>query len=83
MRFGKVVLVSSSGTPTNPIPTNAYAGSTTIASQYRASYIAYVLVSSSVGMQVNIASDGTFQYGYASSQVSSGNVRVSFGYITA
>lgn len=80
-RFGRVVTVVSYGVPTNPIPTNAYAGSTTIASQYRAGYIAYVPCNQSAVIQVNVGSDGTFQYGMASSQISSGNVRVSFSYI--
>lgn len=80
-RFGTVVTVVSYGAPTNPIPTNAYAGSTTIASKYRAGYIAYVPCNSSAIIQVNVASDGTFAYGYASTQISSGNVRTSFSYI--
>ena len=82
-RFGKVVMVVSYGTPTNAIPTDAYAGSDTIASQYRPSggYVAYVQATNQAVMQVNIASTGTFQYGYASSQIVTANVRTSFSYI--
>ena len=85
-KFGRVVNVLSSGSPTTAVKTNAYVGSVTLASAYRpvASYITYTLVSADKSVQVNISTAGVFQYGYSSEELATSSVlRASFTYIAA
>lgn len=84
-KYGRLVIVTSSGTPTSPITTNAYVGDMTFDDRFKpaAGVIVHVLATKGIGMQVNIRSSGTFTYGFASSQIGSSNVRVCLCYFTA
>lgn len=84
-RIGRIVWVLSSGAPTNPISTSGYAGSVTVANQFRPSnsIIAYCNANGTVRVQFYLESGGTFRIGIASSEISGGNVRMSYCYIAA
>lgn len=84
-KSGRVVVVTSSGTPTNTVTTDAYAGSTTVAAAFEPyeALIANVNATPGVGMQVNLSTSRTFRYGYSSANISSSNIRVNFTYIAS
>lgn len=84
-KYGRVVIVTSSGIPTSPIPTNASAGNVTIADKYRpvAAAICHVMATNSIAFQMNIGTSGMFQIGYAEEALSGANVRVCMTYISA
>ena len=84
-KYGRIVIVTSSGIPTSPIPTNAYVGEQTIDDRFRplASTVSYVLATNAIGMQFNVRNNGTFTYGYSSQQISSSNIRITYCYCTA
>lgn len=84
-KYGRVVVVTSSGTPTNAVATNAYAGQVTVANDFKpvATEIQYALCTGTISCQINLSTAGVFQYGYASQQIStSSNVRMGFSYIS-
>lgn len=82
-RVGRFVTVVSGGTPTTPIPTDGYAGSVTVASQWRPSNAVVLIVTANntANMQVNLATDGTFRVGFASTAISN-PVRCNFTYVS-
>lgn len=84
-KVGKVVIVNSYGVPTNPITTTETAGSVTVAGKFKpaGATIAYITATNGTTMQVNLGTSGTFTYGYASSQITSANIRSTFAYIAA
>lgn len=84
-RTGRVVSVVSGGTPTTAIPTDSYAGSVTVDTQYRPinQVVLYVTATNTANMQINLATDGTFRIGFASTAISGTAVRCNFTYITA
>lgn len=85
-KYGRVIVVMSSGTPTVAVPTNAYAGSEQLDPKYKpiVSYNAKVAATGSTNMQVSItANTNTFQYGYAGTQIpTTTNIRCTFAYIS-
>ena len=85
-RVGRIVTVTSSGTPTVAVATNAYAGNTTIDSDFfpLVAQTLHVAATPSTNMQVGVGTTGNLQYGYAGSQIgTSTNIRVCFSYIAA
>lgn len=81
-RSGNTVTVTSSGTPSSTVATNAYIAQDTIADYYipSSAIICNVLATTSIGIQMNINTSGVFKWGYASTAFSGSNVRVSMSY---
>lgn len=85
-KYGRVVCVISSGTPTSAITTTGYAGSETLDARLKpaGTFIVHITAIAGVTMQVNIGqADGNFTYGIASSTIgTSSNIRCCFSYIS-
>lgn len=86
VKYGRVVIVTSSGTPTVAVPTNDYAGSQQLDIKFKPidSYNAKVPATGTTNMQVSITvSTCTLQYGYAGVQIpTTTNIRCTFAYIS-
>ena len=84
-RYGRIVIVVASGTPTQAIPTDSYVGSITIDEEYRpiANTVLYAALPAGETMQINMSAAGEFKYGFASAVIpTTRNVYHTFSYIT-
>lgn len=70
---GKIVVVTTSGSNTNALATNASLGSTTVDSDFfpagTTAEIRYFLVTATTSVQFNLTTSGTFSIGYPSAQI--------------
>lgn len=82
-KFGRLVVVTSSGTPTTPIPTDAYMTSVAVDNFYKPSIdtIINTSVTTTQSCQFYLGTNGNLTLGFANTAISN-NVRLNIAYYT-